>query len=295
MDYILHILILVLLYAILSSSLNVVAGFVGIMSIAQAAFFGLGAYVAGVMSVSFGTPFLVNILCAIVLCGALGTMVGWPSFRIRGDYFVIATFAFQVIAFGVFNNWNAVTGGPLGIAGIPRPQLFGWHVASHVDFIVLIGGLFCFSIWITHRIGTSPFGRVLRAIREDETLAESLGKRITPFKTVAFAVSAALSGVAGVLYAHYITFIDPTSFSVMESVFIISLVILGGAGSLWGPIVGAVLLVTLPELLRFIGMPNTMAANIRQMLYGSALVACMIWRPKGLIGEHGFGKERTRS
>lgn len=291
MDYILHIFILVLLYAILASSLNLVAGFAGILSLAQAAFFGLGAYVAGIMGVTCGTSFLVNCVCAIVLCGALGILVGWPSLRIRGDYFVIATFAFQVIAFNVFNNCVTLTGGPLGLPGIPRPRIFGWCVTTHVDFVVLTGSLFCASSWLVRRIGLSPFGRVLRGIREDEVLAETLGKNVAPFKVVAFVVSAALSGVAGVLYAHYITFIDPTSFTVMESVFIISLVIVGGAGSLWGPVLGAVVLVTLPELLRFVGIPSAAAANIRQILYGIALVACMLWRPQGLIGEYAFGRE----
>jgi branched-chain amino acid transport system permease protein len=131
---------------------------------------------------------------------------------------------------------------------------------------------------------------VLHAIREDEVFAKAQGKNTVCFKVTAFAVSAALAAMAGSLYAHYITYIDPTSFTVMESILIISMVIIGGAGSLWGPLVGAVVLVTLPEALRFVGLPSAVAANLRQIIYGSLLVIMMMFRPRGLVGKYGFSK-----
>jgi branched-chain amino acid transport system permease protein len=128
----------------------------------------------------------------------------------------------------------------------------------------------------------------MKMLREDEMMAQSFGKSVSATKTTVFVICCGIAGLAGALYAFYSSYIDPTSFTVMESVFIISIVIIGGAGSLWGPVVGAVVLVTLPELLRFVGMPSSVAANMRQIIYGAALVACMMWRPQGLIGEFSF-------
>lgn len=137
----------------------------------------------------------------------------------------------------------------------------------------------------------APFGNVLRAIREDEIFAQSLGKNVSYYKVLVFAIGAGLVSIGGALYAYYITFIDPTSFTVTESIFMLSIVIVGGAGRLSGSVIGAVLLVSIPELLRFIGMPSSIAANMRQILYGGLLVIFMMFRPKGIFGEFGFRRE----
>jgi len=292
MEYLLHIMILIGIYVILSVSLNLIAGCTGLLSIAHAAFYGIGAYVAALMAINFHSPFIVNIICAIILSGLLGAVVGIPSLRIRDDYFVIATFAFQVITFSVLNNWVSFTGGPMGLPGIPQPTLFGLQISSHVGFLMLVGIFCALTLLVTHKIVRSPFGRVLKAIREDEVFARAAGKNVAAYKVLVFVIGAGMAAVAGVMYAHYISFIDPTSFTVIESIFILSIVIIGGAGSLWGPVVGAVVLVVLPELLRFIGLPSSVAANVRQIIYGGLLVAFMIWRPQGFLGEYAFqGKE----
>jgi len=294
MEYLLHILILIGIYIILSVSLNLIAGYAGLLSIAHAAFYGVGAYVAALMALKVQSPFLVNMVFAVILSGLLGVLVGIPSLRIRDDYFVIATFAFQVITFSVLNNWVSFTGGPMGLPGIPRPAIFGLEISSHTGFLILVGCLCAFTVWLSHRIVRSPFGRVLKSIREDEVFAQAAGKNVAAYKVTVFVIGAGLAAIAGVMYAYYISFIDPTSFTVMESIFIISIVIIGGAGSLWGPVVGAVLLVTLPEALRFIGLPTSVAANIRQILYGGLLVAFMMWRPQGFMGEYTFQKDSSR-
>lgn len=294
MDYAVHILVLIGIYAILSTSLNLIAGYTGLLSIAHAAFYGVGAYVVALMALKLNSPFVVNIICAIIVSGLLGALVGVPSLRIRDDYFVIATFAFQVIAFSVFNNWVSFTGGPMGLPGIPQPVILGWRISSHFDFLLLVGCFCGLTFCVTYRMVNSPFGRVLKAIREDEVFALAAGKNVAKYKMLIFAIGASMAATAGCLYAHYISFIDPTSFTVMESIFIISIVIVGGAGSLSGPVIGAVVLVTLPEFLRFIGLPSALAANIRQILYGGLLVAFMMWRPQGLLGEYSFGKEESR-
>jgi branched-chain amino acid transport system permease protein len=290
MDYLIHILILFSIYATLAVSLDLVGGHTGFLSIAHAAFYGLGAYTSALFAVRIGAPFLVGVFAGMAVAVLISFIVSLPSLRLHDDYFVIATFGFQMILFSIFNNWMDLTRGPLGIPGIPQPVIFGWHVDSHVEFLLLAACIAIFAYLVIWRITSSPFGRVLHAIREDEVFAKSLGKNTLYFKVTAFAVSAALAASAGSLYAHYITYIDPTSFTVMESILVISMVIIGGAGSLWGPLVGAVVLVTLPEALRFVGMPSSVAANLRQIIYGSLLVIMMMFRPRGLVGNYGFSK-----
>jgi len=290
MEYLLHILILIGIYVILSISLNLITGYSGLLSIAHAAFYGVGAYVAALLALKLHSPFLANIVCAVILSGLLGAVVGIPSLRIRDDYFAIATFAFQVITFSIMNNWVAFTGGPMGLPGIPQPAIFGWKITTHYDFLCVIFVLCIITLWISHKIVTSPFGRVLKAIREDEVFAQAMGKNVASYKVLIFVIGAGMASVAGVMYAYYISFIDPTSFTIMESIFIISIVIIGGAGNIWGSVLGAAVLVILPEALRFLGMPSSIAANMRQIIYGALLVIFMLFRPQGFIGEYSFKK-----
>lgn len=290
MEYIFHIIIMIVIYMVLAISLDLLAGHTGLLSITQAGFYGVGAYTSALLVVHLKAPFFLSVLAGMAIAALVSLIVSLPSLRLHDDYFVIATFGFQMIIFSVFNNWMAVTRGPLGIPGIPQPSIFGWTINSKFGFLLLAACFAAFAYFIVDRITSSPFGRVLHAIREDEVFAQSLGKNTLRFKVVAFAVSAALAASAGSLYAHYITFIDPTSFTVMESILVISMVIIGGAGSRWGPLVGAVVLVTLPEILRFVGLPNAVAANLRQIIYGLLLVLMMLLRPRGLVGKYGFGR-----
>ena len=290
MEYVFHILILLCIFTLLAISLDILSGHTGLLSLSQAAFYGLGAYTSALLAVRLGMSFSIGVLAGMVVAVLISFIVSLPSLRLHDDYFVIAAFGFQMILFSVFNNWMNLTHGPLGIPGIPQPFIFGWHVTSHLDFLILATAFACFAYFVVWRITSSPFGRVLHAIREDEVFAKAHGKNTLYFKVAAFAVSAALAASAGSLYAHYITYIDPTSFTVMESILIISMVIIGGAGSTWGPLVGAVVLVTLPEALRFVGLPSAVAANLRQIIYGTLLVTMMMFRPRGLVGKYGFSK-----
>ena len=290
MEYFLHILVFVGIYIILAASLDLLAGQTGLLSIAHAAFYGLGAYTSALLTVKAGAPFLLGVLGGMFVTALLSLLVSLPSLRLIDDYFVIATFAFQVILLSIFNNWNELTGGPTGIPGIPQPEIFGVTITSHGGFLVAVGLCAAAAYGVVWQLSSGPFGRVLHAIREDEVFAKSLGKNTVLVKIVAFAVSSALAALAGSLYAHYISYIDPTSFTVMESILVISMVIIGGAGSLSGPLIGAVVLVMLPELLRFVGLPSSVAANLRQIIYGGLLVAMMLVRPQGLIGKYAFGK-----
>lgn len=226
----------------------------------------------------------------IVGAAILGVIIAFPSIRIHDDYFVIATFGFQMIVYSIFNNWVALTRGPLGVPGIPVPSLFGLAIDNHWKFLLLSAIFALLAYSLVHKLVGSPYGRVLKAIREDEVFAESLGKNVNSYKIQVFVIGGALASVAGNFYAHYITFIDPTSFTILESILVISMVIIGGAGSLRGPVLGAVVLVILPEALRFIGLPSAVAANLRQIFYGSLLVLMMLYRPQGLVGEFSLQK-----
>ncbi len=290
MDYLLHILILINIYAIVGISLNLLAGYTGLLSLAHAGFYGIGAYTVALLSLNYGVHFLVAIPVAVIIAAVFGFFIGFPSLRIRDDMLVITTFGFQIILFQIMNNWMELTHGPLGLPGIPQPALFGYQVSSHIDFLVLT--LLCVLLvyFIARRLTKSPFGNILRAIREDEIFALALGKNVNHYKVLIFSVSAGLSAIGGALYAYYITFIDPTSFTSSESIFMLSIVIVGGAGRLSGSIIGAIILVSLPELLRLVDIPNAIAANMRQILYGGLLVAFMMFRPKGILGEFTFDK-----
>ena len=191
MDYALHILILFGIYAILAMSLNLAAGYTGLLSIAHAAFFGVGAYVGALMAVGWHTPFLLNIGCSIVAGAVLGSMVGLLSLKIRDDYFVIATFACQIVLHGLFNNLITLTGGPMGVSGIPRPTILGWGVSSHYEFLLLVSGLVIVVGVMIRGTVRSPLGRLLQAIREDEAFAQSMGKDVARAKILVLTLSSA--------------------------------------------------------------------------------------------------------
>lgn len=290
MDYAIHIAILVLVYGTLALSLELLAGQTGILSVAQGAFFGIGAYTSALVTLRFGVEFPFGLVAAAVAGGVLSLSASLPSVRLSGDYLVLVTFAFQVIAFNVLNNWKNLTGGPLGLPGIPPPLVLGYAFGSPLSLLLLAGILGALACGALARIITSPFGRVLRAIREDELLAQSFGKDTTRCKIKAFATSAVLAAAAGSFYAHYVGFIDPSSFTVSESIFLISIVIIGGPGTLFGPLVGTVVLVVLPEALRWIGLPGSVVGNVRQILYGILLILFMIFRPRGALGRHDIGR-----
>jgi len=288
MDYIFLIFVFISIFVMLAASLDLLAGHTGILSLAHAAFYGLGAYTSAILAVTWGMHFLVGFLAGILVAAFFSLLISFPSLRLRDDYFVIATFGFQVIMVNLFNNLGSLTGGPRGISAIPRPTLMWWEIDTNAEFALLTGSIAALAYLIVYLISTSSIGRVLRAIREDEIFAQSLGKHTFKFKLIAFGVSSSLAALAGSLYAHFITHIEPVNFTITESVLVISMIIIGGAGSTWGPLVGATSLIVLPEILRFLGLPVTDMANIRQLLYGALLVLMMMMRPQGLIGRYGF-------
>jgi branched-chain amino acid transport system permease protein len=288
MEYILHILVICGIYSILSVSLNLIVGYTGLVSIGHAAFFCVGAYISALLTLNFGmSPWMGLILAG---CGAAvsGLIIGAPSLRLKGDYLALATVGAGIIIYQIAKNWVVVTRGPMGLPGIPAFSVFGYPLDTTWSYLVLVVGTCLITVFVIRRLVIGSYGRVLKSVREDETASQMLGKNTVGYKLQVFAVGAFFAGIAGSLYAHYITFIDPSSFTLSESVTILLMVILGGMASIRGSLIGAVVLVIFPELLRFLGMPSSVAAPLRQMIYGLLLVMLMMKRPQGLFGKFRF-------
>jgi branched-chain amino acid transport system permease protein len=286
MEYLIHLAILIGIYGILGLSLNLIVGYTGLLSITHAAFYGIGAYVTAILLTSFGLNFFLAMLIGIIVTAVLSLIIGAILSRFKGDYYALGSFGFNVIIFSIFLNWQELTRGPLGIPGIARPSIFGYVFSSNLSFLFLTLVILAIIYLISHFIVTSSFGRVLKAIREDEEAIQVFGYHTSYFKLIIFTVSAGMAAVAGALFASYITFIDPSTFTLNESIFILAIIILGGLANNKGAILGAVVLVLLPEFLRFVGFPSDIAAQMRQVVYGVLLIVLMLYRPQGLVGEY---------
>lgn len=286
MNYILHIIVLLNVYIILILGANFTVGMAGLLTLCQAAFYGIGAYIGTFLLMQMGLPFIAIALIVAAATGLFSLLISYASLKLKNDYFTLATLGFQMIVFTILYNWVDVTKGPYGISGIPAIKLLGlWSLKGVVPYAIFTAVVMLVMVGIFVTLKKSPYGRLLRAIRSDETAVKALGRNTAAAKTRAFFISAAFSGIAGLLYASYIRFIDPTSFTLNESLFIICALFIGGVGNAKGSIAGALFVVILPEILRFIGMPDAVAAPLREIIYGLALILVMFARPKGILGE----------
>lgn len=287
MEYIFHILIMVNIYVIITVSTSFLVGFGGLISLGQAAFYGLGAYLTAFALMQLNLPMIPTIILIIILAGGISFLIGKTSLHLVGDYFILATLAFQLIVFTILYNWTSVTKGPYGIAGIPEPELFGMiQIDGIIPFLILSTVLMLIVLGIFYRLMHSPFGRSLKGMRDDSTALQSLGKNPKKLKIQAFILAGSFTALSGFIYASYVSYIDPTSFNLDEAIFIISAVLIGGTGNIKGPAAGAVVVVILPEILRFLGMPESIAANMRMIIYGLILIVLMHFRTEGLAGKY---------
>ena len=286
MEYLIHIGIIFTIYAILGISLNLVVGYTGLLSMAHAVFYGLGAYTTAILLTRFEINFFVTVILGMVVSGIISLLIGLVLNRFRGDYYALVSFGFNIIIFSIFLNWQSLTRGPLGIPGIDKPSLFGLEFSNNLSFLILSLAMLGLVYLISRFIIKSSFGRVLKAIRDDEQAIQVFGYNVLYFKLTIFVISACLAAVAGSLFASYITFVDPSSFVLMESIFILAIIILGGLANLKGAVLGALFLILLPEVLRFVGFPSDIAAQMRQVIYGLILILLMLYRPQGLMGEY---------
>ena len=277
-DYLLHIAVTVGVYIILALSLNVIVGYAGLFAIGHAAFYGIGAYAAALLIVNFGVSFWLALPLAAVITCLFGCLLGSTVIRLKGDYLGIVTLAFGEIVRLLFVNLVDVTRGPMGIPGIAPPSFLGRNFDNKIDFYFLILLLDLLTIFLVNRIVYSGVGMDFLVCREDETLAKSIGIRPVKYKLLAFAVGTFLAGAAGAFWASYITYISPDAFQYMDSINILSMVVLGGTASLGGSVIGAVILVLAPEILRF-------TSNYRMVIMGLLIIIMMIFKPSGFWGE----------
>lgn len=288
MNYLLHLLVYLEIYVLVALSLNLLIGYSGLLQVAHAAYFGLGAYTAALLSLRFSFSYFPALACAGIVSAVASLLVSLPAWRFRGDYFVMISLAVQVFLYSIMYNCAGITNGPNGIPAIPKPAILGIKFATPGDIFVLYGCIVGLVGLVFGVLKRSPFGRSLQAMRDDELAARSLGIPVRKLKVQVFFVASGAVGIAGGMYGSYVSFIDPTSFTLNESILMLSMVIVGGTGNVRGPIVGATTLIAIPEILRFLSLPDAIAANVRLLVYGMLLILLMHLRPQGIAGRYRF-------
>jgi branched-chain amino acid transport system permease protein len=299
MQYFLHIIILALIYSVFAMSLNLELGYTGLYNFGHVAFFGIGAYVSALLSLA-GLPVTLAMPLAMFAAGLAGAMLAVPALRLSGDYFGIATLVFAEMFRLVCLNERWLTKGPMGLPGIPRPGWIAVGVAG-IPVYLLFSLLAAAAVFLLiRRLTRSPFGRALKVVREDEYVAQAFGKNTLKLKTKSIAIGSGLAGLAGAMWAHYISFISPADFTMTETILVLLCVVLGGRGTNWGPVIGAFVVIFFGEVVRFLPIPaefTRFVAPLQGMVYGALLVLFMLKMPRGIVAEvshMGWGLLHTR-
>lgn len=265
------------IYAILALSLNLIVGHAGLFNLGHAAFYAIGAYTAAIINTQYHVPVLWLLPLSGLTAGLFALVVARPIIHLRGDYLCIVTIGVgEIIRIALINDVFGITGGANGIFGISRPSLLGLVIRTPEQFFYLIWAFAALTVLLFHLLENSRFGRALNFLREDEVAAEGSGVNTAQYKLASFIVGAVWAGMVGCIYASKMTIISPESFTFWESVLIFAIVILGGSGSISGMILGAFLIVGLPEVFREF-------SNARMLVFGAAMVAMMIFRTQGLL------------
>ena len=284
-EYILNTAVLAGIYVILASSLNITNGYTGLFSFGHAAFYGIGAYTAAILATRLGWGFALTLPAAGVVAAAFGAALALPTLRLSGIFLALVTIGFQEIAYLVTLNWIGLTRGPMGIPGIPPAALFGVELRGNAAYYWLVLALDVLTLFVLSRIVTSRVGRAFVAIREDELAAEASGIPAFRMKVLSFVIATFFAGIAGAFFAHHARFVSADSFRLDETFVILTMLIVGGLGSLAGPVIGAVALVILPEASRFL-------AEYRGVVYGLILIGVILFRPEGVAGVPGIIQPR---
>jgi branched-chain amino acid transport system permease protein len=276
--YHLHVLIMAGIFSILALSLNLLLGYTGQLSLGHAAFFGIGAYASALLTLRLEWSFWLGVCAAALAAGIAGWAIGRLALKLRGAYFVLVTISFAGVISLISINWMDLTNGPLGLPGVPPPELGPWTLRTKSAYWYLVLAAAALAYLVCQRLVRSRIGRALVALRENEPLAESVGIDSTRYLVLAAVVSAAMAGVAGSLYAHYTRFVSPEVFLFSYTVTMVIMVIAGGQGTLAGPVVGAVLFTALPEALR-----EAMSWQWQMLAYGVVLVLLVFFLPRGIV------------
>lgn len=287
--YLLNVLVFICVNGVLAVTLNFILGYAGIFSLAHAVFFGVGAYVAANMALYVTPDLFLGTIAAIAVCMVLSVLLALPALRVRGEYFVAASLGLQIIAVTIFAEWDWATGGLGGLVGIPAPTILGLRLSGPLPMAILGVVLLILVTGIVAVLVRTSLGRSLMAIRDSESAALAFGKRIAAIKVLSVAISAGLAAVGGALYAYYVRFVNVESFMLDTSILLMAMVIIGGTGSLIGPILGALMITSLPPLLSYVPyLPAQHIGSIQQIIYGLAMILFMVFQPSGLIAI--FGK-----
>lgn len=279
-EYFLNTAVFAGIYVILASSLNITNGYTGLFSFGHAAFYGIGAYTAAILATRWGFPFLLTLPLSGIVAGIFGAAIAFPTLRLKGIFLALVTIGFQQITFLVTMNWIGLTRGPMGIPGIPPVSVFGFDLGSNVGYYYLILILDVVVIFLISRIVDSRVGRAFVAIREDELAAQSISINTFRAKVLSFVLATFFAGIAGAFFAHHARFVSADSFRLEETFLILTMLIVGGMGSILGPVIGAIFLVVLPEVFRSL-------AEYRGVVYGFIMIAAILFRPEGIAGVPG--------
>ncbi|MDI6729112.1 MAG: hypothetical protein QMD44_09350 [Thermodesulfovibrionales bacterium] len=276
-DYYIDVIIMSGIYILLALGLNIIVGFTGLLNLGFAAFYAIGAYTYAILNTKIGLGFWASLPISASFAALAGLLLAIPALRLRGDYLAIVTLGFGEIVRLVLNNWDSLTNGPNGITGISRPLLMGFSLAQLQYYYYLVFVIVIFAVVVIKRVESSRIGRAWIAIKENEIAASSMGINTTKYKLYAFTFGTFWAGIAGILFSAKMQFVSPESFTFMESILILSMIILGGIGNTYGAIIGAFILVLLPEMLREVQL-------YRMLILGIGLVLLMIFRPQGIVG-----------
>jgi branched-chain amino acid transport system permease protein len=284
MAYIVSILITICIWAILGITWNLLAGYGKIIALCHSVFFGVGAYATAIIMIDLGWNFFPAMAVGMIMAAVVALLIALPSLRVHSDYFAVISLAFLYVFYNTINNIG-ITGAADGIKNIPQPTIFGWTISSSYAFLPLCLLLLIISYLIIRQISKSAFGRTLLASGVDELAASSVGKNVVNVKVTGVLISAAVAAIAGSLYATYMRYINADSFFLNQTFLVACIVILGGFKSIIGSVLGAIILILIPELMRFTGLADNLIGPLQGLFYGAVLVGIMIFRPQGLIGK----------
>jgi branched-chain amino acid transport system permease protein len=281
-EYVVHLLILIGIYVLLAQSLNVTFGLGQLFNLAHVAAYGIGAYTTALLATDWSAGMVLCMTASVLISGVLSLALGLIAMRLTADYFAIATIACTAIVSSLFINWKSLTRGVLGIPGIPRPEL-GFDMYDNYNFLWLTWSVVLGGQVLLYIVQRGRFGRSLRAIAEHEKAALAVGRNAVSIRNVAFVLSSAAAGLSGSLFAYYINYIDPSSFTLTEMIFVLTIVVVGRPGSFYGVIGASFFLVLLPEPLRFIDLPSQYLGPLRQLLHACILFGVVLGKNSAQI------------
>lgn len=279
MEYLYTVIILIALYVVLAASFNLIIGYGGLISIAHPVFYAIGAYASALLSRDFGVPIVAAMFLGALVAVVASVALALPSLRVSGDYLLIASIGFQLGLLEVIKNVSW-TGGAGGLTNIPA---FLTPSVGHGTYVVLVVAVAALAVWLVRYIAHGPYGRALSAMRDDELAYSALGRNAITTKVAVFALGCGLAGFAGALYAHYFRYLAPEQFELLQSAAILTMVVVGGMRSTWGPVVGAVMLEALPQAISFLNLPPSVLGPLQGLLFTGLVLIFMFLRPQGLV------------